>query len=337
MIEKELQKLQGKTDLTSQEMLYVMNLIMSGSLQDIEIEEFLIAMNEKGASINEISSAASVMRDRSLKFDIGDGSHIDTCGTGGTGLHIFNCSTASAFVAAACGAKVTKHGNKSVSSKTGSADFLIEAGADISHDRNLLDSIFEKTGFIFLFAPLHHSSMQYVMPARQKIGKKTIFNLLGPHTNPCSAKKQLIGVYKRSLVETFSSVARELEMQHVIVVHGNDGLDELSITDDSYVSELKDGNIKNYQMSPKDYGLNYGKFESIKASSPQESFEKISLAFSGKEGSVQDMIAFNSAAALKLSGIVKSMKDGVELSKSVMNEGLAQSKLESYVKMSKNL
>ena len=175
------------------------------------------------------------------------------------------------------------------------------------------------------------------MPARQKIGKKTIFNLLGPHTNPCSARKQLIGVYKRSLVETFSRVAKELEMQHVIVVHGNDGLDEISITDDSFVSELKDGEIKNYEISPKDFGLSYGKFESIKALSSQESFEKVSLAFAGREGSVQDMIAINSAAALKLSGIVESMKDGVELSKSAMNEGLAQSKLESYVKMSNNL
>ena len=156
-----------------------------------------------------------------------------------------NCSTASAFVAAACGAKGTQNtDNKSISSKTGSADFLLEAGADISHDRSLLESIFRKTGFIFLFAPLHHSSMRYVMPARQKIGKKTIFNLLGPHTNPCSAQKQLIGVYKRSLVETFSSVAKELEMEHVIVVHGNDGLDEISITDDSFISELKDGKIK---------------------------------------------------------------------------------------------
>ena len=175
------------------------------------------------------------------------------------------------------------------------------------------------------------------MPARQKIGKKTIFNLLGPHTNPCSAKKQLIGVYKRSLVETFSSVAKELEMEHVIVVHGKDGLDEISITDDSFVSELKDGKIKNYQVSPKDFGLSYGKFESIKASSPQESFEKVSSAFTGSKGSVQDMIAINSAAALMLSGIVESLKDGVELSMSAMNEGLAQSKLESYVKMSNNL
>ena len=308
-----------------------------GEVEDNDIESFLIALNEKGIQEPEITAAATVMREKSLKFDIGDGTHIDTCGTGGTGLHTFNCSTASSFVAAAGGASITKHGNKAISSKSGSADFLTEAGADITHDRNKLLNVFNQVGFIFLFAPLHHESMKYVMPARQRIGKKTIFNLLGPHTNPCSAQKQLIGVYKRSLVETFSSVAKELEMEHVIVVHGNDGLDEISITDDSFISELKDGKIKNYQVSPKDFGLSYGNFGSIKASSPQESFEKVSLAFAGKEGSVQDMIAINSAAALKLSGIVKSMKDGVELSKSAMNEGLAQSKLESYVKMSNNL
>ena len=336
-IEDIIAQLEAQSDLSHQEMFGIFEAIMSGELHDEQIQKFLLAMNAKGPSLTEITVAAQVMRDRALKFDLGDGSHIDTCGTGGTGLHIFNCSTASAFVAAACGAKVTKHGNKSISSKTGSADFLLEAGADISHDRSLLESIFEETGFIFLFAPLHHSSMRYVMPARQKIGKKTIFNLLGPHTNPCSARKQLIGVYKRSLVETFSSVARELEMEHVIVVHGNDGLDEISITDDSFVSELKDGKIKNYQVSPKDFGLSYGKFESIKASSPQESFEKVSSAFTGSKGSVQDMIAINSAAALMLSGIVESLKDGVELSMSAMNEGLAQSKLESYVKMSNNL
>jgi len=336
-IEDIIAQLEAQSDLSHQEMFGIFEAIMSGELHDEQIQQFLLAMNAKGPSLTEITVAAQVMRDRALKFDLGDGSHIDTCGTGGTGLHIFNCSTASAFVAAACGAKVTKHGNKSISSKTGSADFLLEAGADISHDRSLLESIFEETGFIFLFAPLHHSSMRYVMPARQKIGKKTIFNLLGPHTNPCSARKQLIGVYKRSLVETFSSVARELEMEHVIVVHGNDGLDEISITDDSFVSELKDGKIKNYQVSPKDFGLSYGKFESIKASSPQESFEKVSSAFTGSKGSVQDMIAINSAAALMLSGIVESLKDGVELSMSAMNEGLAQSKLESYVKMSNNL
>ena len=170
MIKEILNKLNRKEDLSNQEMQDVVNHIMCGEVEDNDIESFLLALNEKGIQEPEITAAATVMRDKSLKFDIGDGTHIDTCGTGGTGLHTFNCSTASSFVAAAGGASITKHGNKAISSKSGSADFLTEAGADIPHDRNKLLNVFNQVGFIFLFAPLHHESMKYVMPARQRIG-----------------------------------------------------------------------------------------------------------------------------------------------------------------------
>ena len=213
MIKEILNKLSRKEDLSNQEMQDVVNHIMCGEVEDNDIESFLLALNEKGIQEPEITAAATVMREKSLKFDIGDGTHIDTCGTGGTGLHTFNCSTASSFVAAAGGASITKHGNKAISSKSGSADFLTEAGADITHDRNKLLNVFNQVGFIFLFAPLHHESMKYVMPARQRIGKKTIFNLLGPHTNPCGARRQIIGVYDNSLLSTFSRVAKHLDME----------------------------------------------------------------------------------------------------------------------------
>ncbi|MDB2489720.1 anthranilate phosphoribosyltransferase, partial [Gammaproteobacteria bacterium] len=213
MIKDILEKLALKNDLTKEEMQSAVESIMTGKVDDNDIETFLIALNEKGVKEPEITAAAMVMKDKSLKFDIGDGTHIDTCGTGGTGLHTFNCSTASSFVAAAGGASITKHGNKAISSKSGSADFLIEAGADISHDREKLVKVFDQVGFIFLFAPLHHQSMKYVMPARQRIGEKTIFNLLGPHTNPCGAKRQIIGVYDKSLLNTFSTVAKNLDME----------------------------------------------------------------------------------------------------------------------------
>ena len=239
MIKEILNKLSRKEDLSNQEMQDVVNHIMCGEVEDNDIESFLLALNEKGIHEPEITAAATVMREKSLKFDIGDGTHIDTCGTGGTGLHTFNCSTASSFVAAAGGASITKHGNKAISSKSGSADFLTEAGADITHDRNKLLNVFNQVGFIFLFAPLHHESMKYVMPARQRIGKKTIFNLLGPHTNPCGARRQIIGVYDNSLLSTFSRVAKNLDMEHVMVVHGEDGLDEISITGPTNVSEYK--------------------------------------------------------------------------------------------------
>jgi anthranilate phosphoribosyltransferase len=198
-----LQKINNGQDLLLDEMKSAINQIMSGTVSDADIESFLTGLNNKGISENEITGAAVVMKQKSLKIDVNCKENIDTCGTGGTGIHTFNCSTASAFVAAAGGAKITKHGNKAISSKSGSADFLTQAGADIGHDREKLGFIFENVGFIFLFAPLHHEAMKYVMPVRQKISEKTIFNLLGPHTNPCNAKKQIIGVYDEKLLKTF--------------------------------------------------------------------------------------------------------------------------------------
>jgi anthranilate phosphoribosyltransferase len=307
---------------------------MTGEVDDSFIERFLLALNEKGISEKEITAAANVMKDKSLTFDIGNGDHIDTCGTGGSGLHTFNCSTASAFVAAAGGASVTKHGNKAVSSKSGSADLLIAAGADIVHEREKLETIFNRVGFVFLFAPLHHQSMKYVMPARQKIGKKTLFNLLGPHTNPCGAKRQILGVYEKNLVKSFASVAKNLSMDHVLIVHGFDGLDEITITDSTYVAELKDHSITEYQISPKDFGLNLGKLSEISAQSPDDSLQLIREAFSGDQSSVQDMIALNAGAALYLAKVVNSIADGIELSFELMNNGMAADKLASYVRVS---
>ena len=295
-----INKIQDHIDLSFDEMQLAINEIMTGNIDDLEIEKFLLALNEKGPSEEEITAAASVMKEKSLRFKIGDGNQIDTCGTGGSGIHTFNCSTASSFVAAAGGASVTKHGNKAVSSKSGSADFLMIAGADISHDREKLLNVFNKVGFVFLYAPLHHSSMRFVMPARQRIAQKTIFNLLGPHTNPCGAKKQIIGVYNKNLLKTFSSVSKNLEMEHVLVVHGEDGLDEITISGKTYISELKNGEIMNYEISPKDFSLKNRPLAEITANSPSESLELVKGAFSGKSSAVQDMIALNSAASFKL-------------------------------------
>ena len=334
MIQEFIEQLENKEDLDFHSMQSAIEMIMTGEVDDLFIERFLLALNEKGISEKEITAAANVMKDKSLTFDIGDGDHIDTCGTGGSGLHTFNCSTASAFVAAAGGASVTKHGNKAVSSKSGSADLLIAAGADIGHEREKLETIFNRVGFVFLFAPLHHQSMKYVMPARQKIGKKTLFNLLGPHTNPCGAKKQILGVYEKNLVKSFASVAKNLSMDHVLIVHGFDGLDEITITDSTYVAELKDNSITEYQISPKDFGLNLGKHSEISAQSPDDSLQLIREAFSGDQSSVQDMIALNAGAALYLAKVVNSIADGIELSFELMNNGMAANKLASYVRIS---
>ena len=334
MIQEFIEQLENKEDLDFHSMQSAIEMIMTGEVDDLFIERFLLALNEKGISEKEITAAANVMKDKSLTFDIGDGDHIDTCGTGGSGLHTFNCSTASAFVAAAGGASVTKHGNKAVSSKSGSADLLIAAGADIVHEREKLETIFNRVGFVFLFAPLHHQSMKYVMPARQKIGKKTLFNLLGPHTNPCGAKRQILGVYEKNLVKSFASVAKNLSMDHVLIVHGFDGLDEITITDSTYVAELKDNSIIEYQISPKDFGLNLGKHSEISAQSPDDSLQLIREAFSGDQSAVQDMIALNAGAALYLANVVNSIADGIELSFELMNNGMAANKLASYVRIS---
>ncbi|SVA90532.1 uncharacterized protein METZ01_LOCUS143386 [marine metagenome] len=312
----------------------VVKSIMTGEVDDDAIEAFLLALNQKGIKEIEITAAARVMQEKSLSFPLGDGDHIDTCGTGGTGIHTFNCSTASAFVAAAGGAAVTKHGNRAISSKSGSADLLLEAGADIGHDRENLENIFNKVGFIFLFAPLHHESMKYVMPARQRIGKKTIFNLLGPHTNPCGAKRQILGVYNKELLKTFAAVAKNLLMEHVLIVHGFDGLDEITITDSTYVTELQNKEIKHYEISPKDFGLSLGKLSEISAQSPDESLELIRGAFAGEKSAVQDMIALNAGAALYVARKVDSIAEGTELSFTLMNNGMAADKLASYVKVS---
>ena len=334
MIQEFIEQLENKEDLDFHSMQSAIELIMTGEVDDSFIEKFLLALNEKGISEKEITAAANVMKDKSLTFDIGNGNHIDTCGTGGSGLHTFNCSTASAFVAAAGGASVTKHGNKAVSSKSGSADLLIAAGADIAHERDKLETIFNRVGFVFLFAPLHHQSMKYVMAARQKIGKKTLFNLLGPHTNPCGAKRQILGVYEKNLVKSFASVAKNLSMDHVLIVHGFDGLDEITITDSTYVAELKNNLITEYQISPKDFGLNLGKLSEISAQSPDDSLQLIREAFSGDQSAVQDMIALNAGAALYLAKAVNSIADGIELSFELMNNGMAADKLASYVRVS---
>ena len=330
-----IKKIKNNMHLNLEEMQEAINLIMTGMVSDTDIESFLLELNKKGISEEEISAAAIVMKDKSLKFDIGDGSHIDTCGTGGTGLRTFNCSTASSFVAAAGGAKVTKHGNKAISSLSGSADFLTESGADISHERDKLKKIFEEVGFIFLFAPLHHQAMKYVMPVRQKIAEKTIFNLLGPHTNPCGAKRQVLGVYDKKLVSSFSNVAKKLQMEHVLVVHGDDGLDEISICSETIISELKEHTINEYRISPKSFGLKLRTFDEIEANSSKESLILVNKAFAGENSAVQDMIALNSGAALYIANITNSIKDGVEMAFELMNNGKAAQKLADYVRISK--
>ena len=334
MIQDFINQLEKKEDLDFHSMQSAIESIMTGEVDDLSIEAFLLALNAKGIKETEITAAARVMKEKSLTYPLGDGDHIDTCGTGGSGLHTFNCSTASSFVAAAGGAAVTKHGNKAVSSKSGSADLLLAAGADITHDREKLEIIFKRVGFVFLFAPLHHQSMKYVMPARQRIGQKTIFNLLGPHTNPCGAKRQVLGVYDKKLLETFSEVSKNLHMEHVLIVHGDDGLDEITITGSTTISELKNYKINQFKISPKDFGLSTADFCEISAQTPEESLLLVREAFDGKQSAIQDMIALNAGAGLYVARKTESIADGVELAFDLMNSGKAADKLAAYVRVS---
>ena len=334
MIQDFISQLEKKEDLDFHSMQSAIESIMTGDVDDLSIEAFLLALNAKGIKETEITAAARVMKEKSLTYPLGDGDHIDTCGTGGSGLHTFNCSTASSFVAAAGGAAVTKHGNKAVSSKSGSADLLLAAGADITHDREKLETIFKRVGFVFLFAPLHHQSMKYVMPARQRIGQKTIFNLLGPHTNPCGAKRQVLGVYDKKLLETFSEVSKNLHMEHVLIVHGDDGLDEITITGSTTIFELKNYKINQYKISPKDFGLSTADFSEISAQTPEESLLLVREAFAGEKSPIQDMIALNAGAGLYVARKTESIADGVDLAFDLMNSGKAADKLAAYVRVS---
>ena len=327
-----IEKIKKKENLTFDESKSAFELLMEGKAEDQEIFDFLTLLSAKGESSDEVAGGVFVLRNKSKRVNVEN--CIDTCGTGGTGLHTFNCSTASSFVAAAGGAKITKHGNKAISSKSGSADFLEEAGANINHDRSMLDTIFSEIGFVFLFAPLHHQAMKYVMPVRQKIAAKTIFNLLGPHTNPCNAKKQIIGVYDEKLLKTFCNVSKNLEMEHVMIVHGSDGLDEITITGRTSIVELKDNNINEFNISPKDFGLSLATLDDIYAKSSEDSLRLVEQAFAGEKSPVQDMIALNSGAALYIARKVGSISEGVELSFDLMNNGKAADKLAAYVRVS---
>ena len=321
MIKEFIDQLEKKEDLDFHSMQSAIEFIMTGEVDDLSIEKFLLALNEKGISEKEITAAAIVMKDKSLTFNIGNGDHIDTCGTGGSGLNTFNCSTASSFVAAAGGALVAKHGNKAVSSKSGSADLLIAAGADITHDREKIETIFDRVGFVFLFAPLHHQSMKYVMPARQKIGKKTLFNLLGPHTNPCGAKKQILGVYDKELVKSFAAVAKNLSMEHVLIVHGFDGLDEITLSQNTYVCELKNKKITNYYFDPRDIGYDYIALDDIKGGDPKYNAECFMKMINGDYNQFQKIVEINAGAAIYLSGKANNIKEGALIAEKSIYEG----------------
>ena len=322
----------SKQNLNEGEMHDVMNSIMTGQTTDAQIGAFLVGLSMKGETIEEITASAKVMRALATSVELSSNDYlVDTCGTGGDGLGLFNISTASAFVVAAAGGKVAKHGNRSISSKSGSADVLEVAGINLNISPELISHCIEEIGLGFMFAPAHHSAMKHAIGPRKELAVRTIFNVLGPLTNPAKAPNQIMGVYDKSLVEPIANVLKGLNSRHVMVVHSEDGLDEFSIANTTYVAELKDNNISTYTVHPGDFGLEEGNLDSIKAENAEQSLALINEAFSGKKGVARDIIALNAGAAIYVSGLVSSFDEGVTQANQILSDGSAQDKLDAYI------
>ena len=334
-IQQAIKSVIAKQNLSEDQMHDVMNSIMTGQTTNAQIGAFLIGLSMKGETIEEITASAKVMRALATPVEINSSDYlVDTCGTGGDGLGLFNISTASAFVVAAAGGKVAKHGNRSISSKSGSADVLESAGVNLDLSPRIIGQCVEEIGVGFMFAPAHHSAMKHAIGPRKELAVRTIFNVLGPLTNPAKAPNQVIGVYDKSLIEPIANVLKGLGSRHVMVVHSADGLDELSIADKTYVAELKDGVVTTYTIHPEELDLALGDLNDIKADDAKDSLNIIKDAFSGKEGTARDIISLNAGAAIYVCGLTGSLKPGIEKARLALSDGSAQQKLDDYIKTS---
>jgi len=320
-----------KRDLSRDEMLSVMQQIMGGELTPVQIAGILIALRCKGETVTEIAAAAEVMRQLATKVPLALDQHlVDTCGTGGDGAHTFNISTASAIVAAAAGAKVAKHGGRSVSSTCGSADVLEALGVNVNLTPDQVAQCVREIGVGFMFAPNHHSAMRFAAPVRRELGVRTLFNLLGPMTNPAGAQNQVMGVFRRDLVGKLAQVLKELGSRHVLVVHAADGLDEISLAGDTFVAELKDGAIREYTLNPAQFGLQPTSSESLAVHNIDEAKAMFAAAL-GQPGAARDIVALNAGAAIYVGGLAQTLEAGVEKAMHVIASGAANAKLAQLV------
>lgn len=327
-----LDKILNHEHLSQPDMSSMMEAIMTGQLSDMQIAAFMIALRMKGESIDEIASAAEVMRKFSNKVAIDSSTHlIDTCGTGGDSLQTFNVSTLSSIIAASAGAIVAKHGGRSVSSKCGSADVLESLGVNVNLGFENLSKLVNKIGIGFMFAPNYHPAMKYVAPVRKGLGVRTIFNMLGPLTNPAGAQRQVIGVFSKDLCMVFAEVLQKLGSKHVLVVHGEDGMDEISITSKTTVAELKDNQISQYEISPNDFGFKNGSMTDITVENVEESKQKILAILDGERGSARDISVLNAGAAIYVSGLAGSIEKGLNLAEKLIDSGEARHKLEELI------
>jgi anthranilate phosphoribosyltransferase len=307
-----------------------MQSLMSGVLSDDIIESYVLALNEKGVTAENIFDAATVMRQFSKQVVIQDKTHlVDTCGTGGDGIQTFNVSTLSAIVAASAGVKVAKHGGRSVSSKCGSADVLEVLGVYVNLTADKVASLVNEIGIAFMFAPNFHPAMRYAAPVRKKLGIRTIFNVLGPLANPALATHQVLGVYDKSLTQTMAEVLSKLGSEHVMVVHGEDGMDEISISSPTTVTELKNKTITTYTIQPSDFGLDVADLKTIQVENAEASKAMMLDVLNGSQGPHRNITILNAGAAIYISGISSTLKEGIEKAASVIDQGLALKKLEA--------
>lgn len=327
MIKEAIAKAVAGKDLSRDEMKEAFAEIMDGKANEPQIAAFITALRMKGESIDEITGGAEVMRAFATKINTKHRKLLDTCGTGGDSSGTFNISTISAFVACGAGAIVAKHGNRSVSSKCGSADLLKELGVNIEADKAVVEKCIDEIGIGFLFAPLLHGAMKYATPVRRQIGIRTIFNVLGPLTNPAGARSQLLGVYDKALVEPLANALKNLGSDHALVVHGSDGMDEVTMTTDTYVAELKNGAVKTYRIDPSEFGFSKVGKEEL-AGGDAKSNSRIALdILGGKGGARADAVLLNAGCAIYAADKAPSVKKGVALARESVTSGSALEKL----------
>ncbi len=328
MIKEAIKKVSDKQNLSTNEMEAVFTEIMGGKASTDDIASFLLALKHKGETIEEITGAAVIMRKFATKIRPRRKDLIDTCGTGGDNAHTFNISTVSAFVAAGAGCAVAKHGNKSVSSKCGSANLLEELGVNINIDKDLIEKCIDEIGIGFLFAPRLHLAMKYAMPARKIIKTRSIFNILGPLTNPAGAKKQILGVFDKKLADLLIRVLQNLGSLHAMAVHGRDGLDEITTITPTDVSELIGGGIKAYEINPEDYGINLSKIDDLLGGDAAYNAKIAIGVLKGEKGPKRDIVLLNAGCAIYIADIARDLREGIKMAEESIDSGKALGKLE---------
>ena len=332
IIQKALQQLIERRDLTQADMHAAMMAVMTGEATPAQIGAFLVALRMKGETVTEITAAAQVMRELSNKVELRvKRKHlVDTCGTGGSGIPLFNISTASAFVVACAGGFVAKHGNRSVTSKSGSADLLEAAGVNLDLAPEQVAKCVNEIGVGFMFAVKHHSAMKHAIGPRREIGVRTIFNVLGPLTNPAAAPNQVLGVFDKNLVRPLAEVLKNLGSEHVLVVHSEDGLDEISLAEPTFVAELKDGDIREYTITPESLGLKTHPLDSLRIDDATQSLALVKTALTDNHSAAADIVALNAGAAIYAANLCSTLQQGVDMARDILGTGIAWEKLQEF-------